>query len=496
MTRAAHRRTAAGPRSAAARAARALAAGCLALCLGACGGEPDRPRMLLVILDTVRADAAGPSYGDPLWQGQTPHLDRLAAEGTVFENAWSAAPWTVPSHASLFTGLVPIQHGCTGASPRLREDLPTLAGLLAGSGYATAAFYSNPWLADRTTGLLRGFSERSEAPIGGLGELTSSDGDQGGRRTLQNLERWLDGARDAKPWFLFVNLLEGHLPYDPAPEIRRERLADLPPAAQVPIPLAHEFNAGRLSASEIDWRTVRRLYGGDVSTADALLGQLIGELEERGLYERTILIVTSDHGENLGEHGLMDHQLSVHETLLHVPLIVRDPTGRVERGRRDDPVMLTDLFATLLSLAGVDRAPARPHARDLTAPASPADARRPLLADYAGANRSLLSHLRSLNPEIDAARLGRALRTVRVGDLRLTAASDGAIWLHDLRSDPRQLVNLADERPEAVEELARLLPGAGVAGEGPGVPASGTAPAETPIDSTTRRQLESLGYIR
>ncbi len=456
-----------------------------------CGRESGPPNVLVVVLDTVRADAVGPGGVDSLWSGMTPHLDSLATRAAVYTNAWSCAPWTVPSHATLFTGRLPAEHGCTWARTQLANGVPTLAERMAQAGYATAAFYSNPWLSDRATGLLRGFAVRSESKIGGLDDLTSPEGDQGGRRTLRNLAAWLGANRGGRPFFVFVNLLEAHLPYNPPGEVRQRHLADLAPNAHVPIALGHEYNAGKVPEDLIDWRTIRRLYGGDVFTSDWLLGDLLSLLDERGLAENTVVIVTSDHGENLGDHGLMEHQFSLHETLLHVPLVVYDPRGRLPAGSNDRPVQLTDLFPSVLDLAGA--APAfhgLPYARSLLVPPAPDEMARPLFAEYTGPRSGLLRLMAKLNPDADVDSLGRSLRSVRVGEERLTIGSDGSMQLHDLALDPDQAADLSAARPQATARLRELLAQIAMIGQ------EKPQREEAPLDSATIRQLESLGYIR
>jgi arylsulfatase A-like enzyme len=256
----------------------------------------------------------------------------------------------------------------------------------------------------------------------------------------------------------------------------------------VPILLGHLYNSGARPAEEVDWEEVRRLYGGDVYTADMLLGRLIHLLKRVGEYENTVLIVTSDHGENLGDHNLMDHQFSLHETLLAVPLVIRAPPGLLPRGVQRRPVVLTDLYATLLAIAGVTNREPRPHSLSLIDSPSSA-ARRPIIAEYAGPSRGLLGLLRHLNPELPDRQLARAIRTVRVGNLRLTLGSDGSTELHDLMADPAQLVNLADAHPDAIAQLKQILREHTAAAWVP-------QGEEAELDSLTRRQLESLGYIR
>jgi len=455
--------------------------------LHGCGSADERPNIVIVVLDTLRRDATGP--GASHRSDLTPELDRLAAEGTTFPNAWAPSPWTVPSHASLFTGLLPLTHGCITKNPRLGEVGPTFADLLADSGYETAAFYSNPWLADRTTGLLRGFQTRTESPIGGLTRLVSEDGDQGGRRTLRNVATWFESRDRTQPFCLFVNFLEAHLPYDPPDAYRAKHLPGRPGDDRVTIEWAHQFNAGLHPSETVDWEWIRAMYGGDVHSVDALLGQLIQTLDLQGSNSGTVLIVTSDHGENLGDHGLMEHQFSVHETVLGITLVFRAPASIMEPGVRPDPVLLTDLYPTVLEIAGITGSPTSAQGWSLLQPHSDRVADRPLFADYSEPSRVLLGSLQEMNPAADLSRLRPAWRTVRVGSLRLTAGSDGSILLHDMAADPEQRNNLAEEHPENVALLGRILMQSQVA-------TRDKVGDEFELDAQTREQLRSLGYIR
>jgi len=467
-------------------------------CVG-CAKEPTRPNIVVIVLDTVRRDAAGLAESNTpaalKVSDLMPRLDDLARRSVTFTDAFAAAPWTVPSHASMFTGMLPAGHRCTNLHSWLEDDRPTFAGILDGAGYETAAFFSNPWLSDRSTFLLRGFSRREEADIGDIFELRSRDGDQGGAEIVADLDAWL-GRLDADvPFLLFANFLESHLAYDPPRVYREHMLADLPEDDTVPIIRAHEFNARLHAADAVDWTRVQRLYAGDVWSSDRLLGDVLDRLAARGLEEDTVVIVTSDHGENLGDHELMDHQYSVHETLLAVPLVIHVPEawrdrfdpGAAPGGSRDDPALLTDLFATVLDLAGLAPPPDLPFSRSWFGP--PASPERPLVSEYAGPSSGLLGLLAEINPEADLSRLDRALATVRVGDLRLTVDSRGAAVLHDVARDPGQTRDLAAEHPEVVEALGAVIR-ASTASDAAGEP----EPVE--IDEETRRRLESLGYVR
>ncbi len=452
--------------------------------LAGCGEEPQQPNIVLVILDTVRDDFTAVGGSE---ENLTPMLDELAQRATVYANALATAPWTVPSHASIFTGLLPTEHGCTHQHTRLDPRWTTLAEILARHGYETAAFYSNPWLSDRTTGLLRGFALKQEAPlVGGLpGDPGHYRGDQGGRASNIFVRQWLQRRRVDTPFFLFVNFLEAHHPYDPPPRFRRDRLPRLDPADLVTSPWVMEFQAALHLPDEVDWERVRGLYGGDVNSSDNLLAMLMASLQQHGLSEDTILIVTSDHGEHLGEHGLIAHQFSVYESLLAVPLVIRAP-GRLPVGLREDPVMLTDLFATILACAGIESVEIPRHSISLLSPEQ--ERSRPLVAEYDRPGDHLLQSLQRLNPALDIAARARSFRTLRLGDLRLTLASDGTAELHDLSVDPGQEHNLAEARPTDVAALRNLLDQ---------ILAGTFRPTgEVEIDAATKEQLRSLGYIR
>lgn len=442
-----------------------------------CSREPSSPNIVIVVLDTVRLDytGTGGTAAD-----LTPALDDLAQEGTVFTRAWANAPWTVPSHASMFSGLLPSTHRCTGRGFRFVSEEPTFAELLRDSGYETVAFFSNFWLTDALTGMLRGFETRFVESGRGTEILTTSD--QGGEKAVENVSTWLGERREDRPFLMFVNLLESHLPYDPPADVRRSRLPDIPMDYMVPTSMAHEVNSGLLDADSVDFDRVGRLYGGDVNSTDSYLGEIIRLLRESGHYEDAIIIVTSDHGENLGDHGYMDHQFGLWPSLIDVPLVVRAPK-RLPPGRRDDPVMLTDIYATVLDAAGVDSDTDTPHSRSLFA--GPANASRPQIAEYTGANPELVKHLKHINPSHDTTRQELAFAKVRIDSLEFMIGSDGSEELYDLKNDPERTVNLAPANPAIVAVLLEVLPAV-----------RRVDGVDVEIDEETREWLRSLGYIR
>ena len=299
--------------------------------------RPHRPTsVVLVVLDTVRADhCSAYGYGLPT----TPRLERLASEGLLFEQARAVAPWTLPSHASLFTGRLPSQHGCTWEHRWLLDRYDTMAETLGAAGMETFGATTNP-NASSLYNLQQGFTTFVETWMRREHHRGLDDS------AIANAEiaAWLERRDDRTPFFLFVNYSDAHLPYAPQPPRDRqfgepgERARALARRGD----LLQATLLGREQVAEEERAGLAALYDGDVRTADARLGELLDLLERHDLAADTLVIVTSDHGESLGEEGRVDHQLGLMEELLRVPLVVRFP-GRVAPARIPEPVALTEV---------------------------------------------------------------------------------------------------------------------------------------------------------
>jgi arylsulfatase A-like enzyme len=480
------------------------------------------PHVVLVVLDTVRADGAG--LGAP-GRSAMPALQAFAGEAAVYTDAYSTSPWTLPSHASLFTGAWVWRHGCDERHRRLDGELPTLAERLADAGYATGAVSANAWVGPdfgldrgfqqfvrawqlvdrggdlagvRRSGRAAGSTDLAEAlrraRAGGLGATTVNTlhhllwrrrGRLGGERVARRsvaLARALRGQ--GRPVFLFVNFLDAHLPYWPP---RRYRRAALGPRARAARRLNQDpwaFIAGRAPMGEEDLRLLRGLYTAELAHLDDVVRRLLEGVDAALGLEDTVVVVTSDHGEHLGEHGLMDHQYSLGERLLRVPLAVRWP-GSAHAGVHPGLRQLVDVAPTVLAAAGAAM-PAEPGlGRALDAGPRPW-----ALAEYLAPQPTMEAHARRGDPA-PFRRFDRALRALRLADGRkVVAGSDGSVVLHDLAGDPEELHDLAAERPEEAAELAERL-----RRTGPDEPADAAAPEEVP-DRDVRRALESLGYLQ
>ncbi|MBM4014569.1 MAG: sulfatase [Planctomycetes bacterium] len=328
--------------------------------------DAGRPDLVLIVLDTQRADFLG-AYGHA--GGLSPAFDAFAAAGRLYARCHSPAPWTVPAHASLFTGHFPKSHGASFEHHRwLDARFTTLAEALRDQGgYQTAAFVANDYLEE--TQLLQGFDV--VRPLGDAGRRLALQplfellgwparrADHGAAEAVTAIGRFLERERDGdRPLFLFVNLMEAHWRFLPA---LRERLAQTGGAAPgvVPATLASSRYYGptlmaRGAAPPATVASIRALYAAAVQYQDRALGQLLDQVDARLGRERTLVAITADHGENLGDGGRFDHVFALNDVLLHVPLAIRWPQGIRAGGTEPGLCQLVDVAPTLLAAAKID----------------------------------------------------------------------------------------------------------------------------------------------
>jgi arylsulfatase A-like enzyme/Flp pilus assembly protein TadD len=415
-----------------------------ALAAVACGRGPasraPARHLVLVTIDTLRADRLGCYGGRDV---ATPNLDRLAREGAMAPQATVHVPLTRPSHVSLFTGLLPAEHAIRdNVSPALAAGIPTLAEALRGAGFRTAAFVSSIVLSSQS-GLARGFDV--------YGDRFQADGDDA--RFLNTIQKrgdqatgeaidWLRAAGEERR-FLWLHLYDPHDPYEP------------------PEPYASRY-AGRP-------------YDGEVAYADELVGRLDAALGERGLRDQALLVVTSDHGEGLGDHGESVHGFFVYQSTLAVPLLLRGP-GVVAGGRLEVTARTIDLLPTVLDLLGLEPPVGmHPSGRSLAAALRGGD-RPPELASYAESLLPLLHFGWS------------DLRVLREGRWKYIQAPRPE--LYDLQEDPAEARNLADEQPARAEALRAAL-GRQLAAERSAVATPGAAG----VPPDLLEKLGALGYL-
>lgn len=460
------------------------------------------PNILLIVLDCVRADGLG-VYGNP--RPVTPRLDELALRSRVYMQARAAAVWTLESHASLFTGLHPRQHGVNVERRFLDPAIPILAGTLAGLGYQTAAFSANAWVGPHF-GLDRGFEHFSALwrLFPGMGrrpfpwwekalrKRLLERHDKGARKLNAYVQRWWKRQRDpARPFFLFGLFLDAHLPYQP-PRGYAERLLPAPAlrAARQANQDAWAYMAGEAVMVEADFDGLRALYDAEIAYLDEQVGELLAFLGTAGGLENTVVIVTADHGENIGDHGLMDHQYCVYDSLAHVPLLIHYPAA-FPPGEDDAPVQHTDLLPTLLDLIG--QASQQPSTiplpgRSLLVPLDAAHA-APSIVQYTAAHRHRFARR---HPGFDPASKGydRTFDAILRRDYKLIRGSRGLPELYDLSDDPSECINLAEVRPDLIASL-----GAELDGWLDAHPPFSQATAAPELDKDLAGHLRGLGYL-
>lgn len=462
----------------------------------------DRPNVVLIVLDTTRADALG-CYGNT--EGLSPRLDALAAEATLYEQAISSAPWTVPSHASLFTGYYTVTHGCDSEPHRWLDDgFVTLSEHLAALGYQTVALSANEYLS--ASNLLQGFEAQLKLDLesghrrarmhswmmkaGGPEHYS----DMGAAESVVALDQWFDATRDtARPFFLFVNLMEAHWPLYP-PYAERERC--LPPGVgyREATKISSRYYGIRWMAgarhTPRDVSVIRRLYAAEVAYQDRQLGSLLDVLRRRADFDDTIVIITADHGENLGDGGRWDHVFALNDALIRVPLIIRYPP-RFPAGRRvEGQCQLIDVVPTVLdvlrqSVPAADL-PGRPLAPDVFVP------REFTFAE----SFPYYGHLERMEAvtgfDRDTVEFLDVLRAIRTGQHKYVWSSRGRHRLHDLHDDPDEEIDLREQLPDLTEKLEIALK-EWYKGQPPYVPRPGAS--STPVNADSIRSLRSLGYI-
>jgi len=445
-----------------------IAVGSAAL-LSACPASvprPTGPNVLIIAIDTLRADALGCGGGRA---GVSPRIDAFAAQSARFEFAFAHAPWTLPSFSSLFTSLPPEAHGAGGDVQNgwraLGDEYTTIAERFQAAGYATHAVVNVDFLT-ASFGTMQGFDDVDARISNDNHELRRAG------PTTEAALTWIDAHR-TEPFFLFVHAFDPHAEYDPPPEWRarfaEERDADGTAFRFGAREHVVNHRAGRMPLDAATLARARALYDGEVAYTDDAVGRLLDGLASRGLDENTIVVLTSDHGEEFGEHGSWEHGHSHYDELLHVPLIVRAPgvTARVV----SEPVGLMDVAPTVCALAGI----------------TAADTFR---------GRDLSSALRGGSPLPPLAGLsaygnfwGNALSSWR--DARWKRIDGGATpLLFDWKADPGERTDRATTEP-VVLAVVRAAAAAFLRAVGGDPPRRGAL--VTPEDPV-RKRLENSGY--
>jgi arylsulfatase A-like enzyme len=423
----------------------------------------DRPNIILITLDTTRADHLG-CYGYN--RNTSPNLDRLASESILYTRAIAPSSWTLPSHASLFTGKFTSSHGArydangplylsdavhttgsrqTGYRARgLAQDELTLATILKQNGYETGAVVGGPWM-KKIFGLDKGFEFYDDD------QISTTSGRLACQVTASALN-WIENSQE-REFFLFLNYFDPHAPYMAAEGFAK---AFLPKNAV-------------LSQKDPSIEERIALYDAEILYMDHYIDKLLHKLKDWNLFENTFIIVTADHGELFGEHGKFKHGHYLYQQEIHVPLFLKYPGMEVAPDQTDVPVQLNDIFAIILDRMGIDLP------QGIQAGVPP-EIGHPIIAETYPISR--------FSSDGD-------WRVIIEGDFKFIWSSKDNHMLFNLKDDPGESVNLIHSIPKRAETMAAQLDQYVV-----GLPKPGLATPTQQLDESTRKALESHGYVR
>ncbi|WP_436903767.1 sulfatase [Halovenus halobia] len=477
------------------------------------------PNIVLIVMDTARADTVN------LLNEQTPmpELAKLTHDGVTFPMAHANAPWTLPSHGTIFSGQYPSVHQ-SHAARKLFDHEPTLAQLLRQNGYGTAAVSNNTWISGEF-GFDRGFDDFYETwqlfqdgvdfgdiaqtesgklnqiqsiaqkftgnPIKNLanliyGKFFRKRDDDGARRTnniiSNHIEEWLSDG----PLFLFVNYLEPHLKYHPPDRLSKQYLPDGTTIAEAKRVNqdAWKYITGEVEMTQRDFTILRGLYRAELAYLDERIAELQSLFEKQGVADETVFIITGDHGENIGEHGLMDHQYSLHETLLNIPLLISGPN--IPKGEVvEKPVGLVDIAPTILEIGDVPVPEDIPGHSLVSAENIPDD--RSLFAEYLAPQPDIETLQSRYDCKNDVRTYNRRLRSVIQNEWKYIHGSDGSEWLFNLEDGESE--NRVDQDSTKGDHLAAVLDS--WVDE---LPETNRQMAS--MSQSTEQRLEDLGYLQ
>jgi len=489
--------------------------------------KDDRPNVLIILWDTTRADRLS-LYGYDL--ETTPRMRAWAEKGVVFENAVSPAMWTVPSHASMFTGLPPTTHGAGYDYRWLDHANVTAAEHFRDNGYETYAFSANPNLTPTGKNLLQGFdtihlswggrwrkkvdenTRKKQIKRDASTEISPSYSKKAltnrpftynaGPVTQEAFGGWLLNQRDkSKPFFAYLSYMESHKPRIPTLESRK-KVADqdtIELALKTDISFRNQlaYSYGKQSYTEDELAAINRTYDACLIDLDNATGDLLDQMEQHGLLENTIIIFTSDHGEMLGEHQLFGHRASVYQELLHVPLVVSWPAG-LKPKRVSDPVSNLDIYNTLLELTGVPRPEVEMSMGNL------ADGAREAVGAFAetiSIDRLGWQKITGMYPDLDRDPWTVKYRSFVHGDHKIIRDSNGLEVLYHLGEGDDEHHDIAATSTDLLEDLRGRLD-AYLGGMAPYDASKRTkrdlrdkSKAEDSQTDAQREMMEQLGYL-
>lgn len=421
--------------------------------------------VILISIDTLRADHLG-CYGYS--RPTSPILDRLASQGLLFENVMSTSPWTLPAHGTLLTGLYPSRHGLTAYNTRLPAGIITLADILKEHGFLTAAIVNTHVLTARY-GLNQGFSDFTYVDE----NLRLREPTRVGAKAV----KWLSKHK-AEPFFLFLHYFDIHSDYCSLPYYEKQFVRPYQGFADGTTKQLIDFYRGQVHFDQNDAEHLIDLYDASIRQMDDGIAHLLQLLDFNELLDKSLVIVTSDHGEEFLDHGGVLHSRTQYQELIHVPLIVRGP-GITHSKRIKHPVSLVDIMPTILSLLAIDK-PAWLDGLDLCPLWQKSDFKLAPRYLFAEGSRIMLPDKKI--KDIDIKRAVRHFRYKLHYD-----KSTKAVQLYDLWNDPREKIDVAAKHANLVGSmLSQLKDFMNIGIKGAPLP---------PLSPQDVQKLKSLGYL-
>ena len=421
------------------------------------------PNILLIVMDATRAKNFS-LYG--YHRPTTPNLERFAERCVVYDKAISAGCWSLPGHASIFTGLHPATHRANDQTQFLVPEYPTMAELLRSHGYQTVALCHKRDVGP-ITGLDRGFDWfnplSNSSAIRRLNRRKNNaiakmmgTRDKGAIYTNQKIYKLLPQLQaEGRPFLMFVSYLESHIPYRPPKKFNRY-LPDGISTNQVSQVNQDrwKYMVGETPMSEQDFDILKALYDGAITYGDTRINEILSWLDQQGVLDNIMIIITADHGENLGEHQLMAHGYCLYDTVIHVPLIIHYPDSIAAPGRVEHQVQTVDLLPTILTMLGDTSSE---NFRSLQCYDLLSSTRHEFtISEQAHPD---LSQFNERFPGADVSKYDRALKMIRTDRYKYIRTSDGNHELYDLQADPDELCTIIEEQQNIAGDLDLRLRG-------------------------------------
>lgn len=464
-----------------------------------------QPNVFFVVLDAVRPDHLS-CYGYP--SETSPNIDEIAEKGVLFENAFSASPWSPDSHASMFTGLYPSNHGVLGENLYLSRETPNIFEIFNSKGYRTLGICPNLFVSPHF-GFHYGFDKFVDESL--PFELLKKRfwdwiifGFETDFRALiyrwtyhaiifQEIKKWITLSRKKnKPFFIFINYFDAHLPHYPRQPFR-ERFRKVCKENVDFKKLEKCFNkrfgfpyiAKEVEMKKEEWDVVKSKYDAEIAYIDFFLGKVFDYLKKYEVANDTFILITSDHGENLGDHKLAGHAFCLYDTLLHVPLIISFPRYTSRRKKISNLVSTVDIFPTLLGILNIEKEN-NFDGKNLI-PFEERPYHKYILAQY-GPPIPQIKTMKRLCSNFNSTIYNKSWKCIRSANFKYIVTSDGKKEWYDLKNDPNESKNIINQIPEEERKKLELIMAREL-----------VSPAEKKVvvtpDEEIQKRLRELGYF-